>query len=242
MTKFISLTALFDFFLDFLFPQRCLSCGKFGQYICDHCLAEIQFIDKDICPVCRKPAIDGKTHPKCQTRYSLDGLTSFFGYQGVIREAIKRIKYRPFAYDISKVLVSLALERINEKDWLAAIIRKNPVLVPIPLHRSRERVRGFNQAQVLGKIFTKRWDLQFVPDLLIRHKKTQPQYGLKGGERKKNVIDAFNINPNCKLLFTNYFNILLFDDVWTTGVTMRVCGNLLKRAGAKSVWGLTIAR
>ena len=238
-----------NFLLDLLFPQRCISCGKFGQYICDHCTSTIEFIDTEICPVCRKPAINGKTHPICQTRYSLDGLTSIFAYQGVIRQAIKKIKYKPFAYDISKVLVCLALKRINEKNWLAAIIRKNPVLVPIPLHRSRERVRGFNQAQVLGKIFTKRWDLQFVPDLLIRHKKTRPQYGLKGGERKKNVIDAFNINPNYSITclpvgrpITNYSNIILFDDVWTTGATMRACGNLLKRAGAKSVWGLTMAR
>lgn len=239
-----------EWFLNLLYPRRCLSCGKFGQYICDHCLTETQFIDKDICPVCRKPAIDGKTHPKCQTRYSLDGLTSFFGYQGVIREAIKRIKYKPFAYDISKVLVSLVLERINEKDWLAVIIRKNPVLVPIPLHRSRERVRGFNQAEILGKILAEKWDLQILPDLLIRTRKTKPQYELRGKERKKNVQKAFKINPNyqSQLSIINLpagkagCQFLIFDDLWTTGVTMRTCGNLLKRAGAKSVWGLTMAR
>ena len=120
---------IFDFLLNLLYPRRCLSCGKLGQYICDHCLTEIQFIDKGICPVCRKPAIDGKTHPKCQTRYSLDGLTSFFGYQGVIREAIKRIKYKPFAYDISKILVFLALEKIDQKSLFSQIIKEKPALI-----------------------------------------------------------------------------------------------------------------
>jgi len=232
---------IFDFFLNFLYPHRCLSCGKFGKYICDHCAAKIEFIDNNICPVCRKPAIDGKTHPKCQTRYSLDGLTSFFEYQRVIRKAIKKIKYRPFAFDISKILVSLALEKVDRDNLFSQIIKQKPFLVPIPLHRSRERVRGFNQAEVLGKILADELNLSFFPDLLIRHQKTLPQYALKGRERKKNVRKAFKINPNYQLSIINY-QFILFDDVWTTGATMRTCGNLLKRAGAKSVWGLTMAR
>ena len=229
----------------------------------------IQFIETDFCPACTKPAIDGKTHPKCQTRYSLDGLTSFFKYQDPVREAIKRIKYKPFAFDVSKTLISLALKKINQKSFLQRIIKEKPILVPIPLHQSRERARGFNQAEVLGKILAEKWNLHFTPNLLIRHKKTKPQYQLKGKERKENLEKAFSINPKYSRILArpagndlevksgsagqNSFkfarrdgdasrNILLLDDLWTTGTTMRVCGNLLKRAGAKSVWGLTMAR
>ena len=239
--------------LNFLYPQRCLSCGKLGKYICDHCVSMIQFIDADLCPVCRKPAIDGKTHPRCQTKYSLDGLTSFFKYKDPIRETIKRIKYKPFAFDVSKTLVFLALKNINQKSFFQQVIKEKPILVPIPLHHSRERARGFNQAEVLGKILAEKWDLQFIPNLLIRTRKTQPQYKLKGKERKENLKKAFNINPNYPIIptesrgsstqgvGTNY-SVILFDDLWTTGTTMRVCGNLLKRAGAKFVWGLTMAR
>ena len=225
--------------LDFFYPQRCLSCGKFGKYICDHCVSMIQFIETDFCPACTKPAIDGKTHPKCQTRYSLDGLTSFFKYQDPVREAIKRIKYKPFAFDVSKTLISLALKKINQKSFLQRIIKEKPILVPIPLHQSRERARGFNQAEVLGKILAEKWNLHFTPNLLIRTRKTLPQYALKGKERKKNIVNAFKLRSG---LEPRNYNLLLFDDLWTTGTTMRVCGNLLKRAGAKSVWGLTVAR
>lgn len=237
---------ILDFFLDLLFPRRCLSCGKFGKYICDSCVSMIQYIDTSVCPACEKPAVDGRTHPRCQRKYSLDGLTSIFSYQGVIREAIKKIKYKPFAFDISKTLVSLTLKRINQEDSLFSSlsqkVKQKPHFVPIPLHQSRERARGFNQAEVLGRIFAQEWDLPFISDLLIRHRKTKPQVKLKGRERKENVKGAFKVNPNCQLPITNYKNILLFDDVWTTGATMRTCGNLLKRAGAKFVWGLTLAR
>lgn len=260
---------LLNFFLDLLYPKRCVSCGKFGKYICGPCASMIQFIDANICPICRKPAIGGRTHPKCQTRYSLDGLTSFFKYKDPIREAIKRIKYKPFAFDISKRLISLALEKTDQRNFLSQIIKKRPVLIPVPLHPSRERQRGFNQAQVLGKILAEEWDLNFLPNLLIRSKKTQPQYKLEGKERRENVRKAFQVNQKYSRLFVRHVgkdfkiesgsarqnlhqfargfkgplrSILLIDDVWTTGATMRTCGNFLKRAGAKFVWGLTIAR
>lgn len=238
---------ILGWFLDLLFPRRCLSCGKFGKYICDGCVSEIEFIDTNICPVCEKLAIGGRPHPGCQGEYSLDGLNSIFSYQGVIREAIKKIKYKPFAFDISRALVSLALEKINQENPLFSlftqIVKKRPIFVPIPLYTSRERVRGFNQAEVLGKILAEEWNLQFVKDLLLRKRATRPQYRLKKEEREENVKGAFEVNK--KYLAGNLrgnFKVILFDDVWTTGATMRTCGNILKRAGAKFVWGLTLAR
>jgi len=241
---------LLDFFLDFLFPKRCLSCGKFGQYICDSCTSIIQIIEVNICSICEKPAIGGQTHPHCQNRYTLDGLTSFFSYQGVIRKAIKTIKYKPFAFDISKALVNLALKRMSQEESLFIffnqLLKTKPVVVPVPLYPLRERQRGFNQSEVLGKIFSEHWDLKFIPHLLKRIKKTQPQYGLDRQERKKNIKDAFSINsqflPAGRHGAILNWKIILIDDVWTTGTTMRTCANVLKRAGAKFVWGLTMAR
>lgn len=262
-----------EWFLNLLFPRRCLSCGRFGEYICRHCVSMIQFIDTNICPVCGNPAIDGKTHPRCQKRYSMDGLTSFFSYQGVIREAIKRIKYKPWAFDISQSLVELALKRIKQEgdffNFFNQLIKYKPILVPVPLHPSRERWRGFNQSEVLGRIFAQKWNLSFLPHLLIRTKKTQPQYGLKTKKRSKNVKDAFQVSQEYSHLFArragkdfeiesgwvrqnsdqfvkklegHLRNVLLIDDIWTTGTTMRACSNILKRAGVKFIWGLTLAR
>lgn len=239
-----------NFLLDLLFPRRCLSCGRLGEYICDHCVSMIQFIDTNICPVCEKPAVDGRTHPRCQTKYSLDGLTSIFSYQGVIREAIKKIKYKPFVFDISKTLTSLALEKVNQKNplfsSLTRVFKQKPILVSVPLYRSREYWRGFNQAEVLGRIIAEELNLTFLKDLLLRRKATKPQVKLKGEKRKDNVRGAFKINSQfarlpAKQAIRNS-KIILVDDVWTTGATMRTCGNILKRSGIKFVWGLTLAR
>ncbi|TSC53108.1 MAG: putative amidophosphoribosyltransferase [Microgenomates group bacterium LiPW_16] len=100
------------------------------------------------------------------------------------------------------------------------------VLTPVPLHWWRLRWRGFNQAEILGKMIAEKLEIKFVPDLLTRKKPTRPQVELEGKARRENIAS----------------NILLFDDVWTTGVTLRACGNVLKRAGVKSVWGLTLAK
>ncbi len=82
--------------------------------------------------------------------------------------------------------------------------------------------------------------LTFEPNFLIRTKNTKPQTRLKEEERKKNVLDAFKVTPN--ILVSQYPNILLFDDVWTSGSTLRESAKILKSAGAQKVWGLTLAR
>jgi len=82
---------------------------------------------------------------------------------------------------------------------------------------------------------------QVRTDILLRHKHTKPQTDLKGKERKVNIRGAFKINSNCKLSILNS-KLILFDDVWTTGSTLRECGKVLKRIGVKEAWGLTLTR
>jgi len=258
-----------DFLLSFLFPRRCVSCGKIGDYFCKQCLSSIQIIETQVCPVCERPSIGGATHPGCKTKYSLDGLTSFFVYDGPIKKAIKLLKYK-FVTDLAKDLVSFSLKR---SDLLGGqTSERNPekiVLTPVPLHWLRLNWRGFNQSELLGKMISARLGARFIPDLLIRKKFTKPQVELKGRERKENIAGAFSINPcylkvnqpvtqvdlqspeairfspnqrqsKAKMVLPSH--IIIFDDVWTTGATLRTCGNLLKRAGVKMVWGLTLAR
>ncbi|KPJ70345.1 hypothetical protein AMJ51_02210 [Microgenomates bacterium DG_75] len=222
--------------LDFLFPRRCLGCGQWGQYFCEKCINTLKQIEKQICPVCKKPAIGGKTHPRCQTKYSLDGLTSIFIYEGIIKEAIGKLKYK-FITDLAEELIDLALPNIKS----STIYHKSAILIPVPLHPRRQRWRGFNQAELLGKMLADKFGWQVQTDILRRHKHTKPQIKLKGRERRKNIRGAFEINPNPKFKIIN-LKFIIFDDVWTTGSTLRECGQVLKRAGAKGVWGLTLAR
>jgi ComF family protein len=118
----------------------------------------------------------------------------------------------------------------------------NVVLVPIPLHPRRLRWRGFNQAELLGELIAKNLGIKFIPDLLIRVKNTEPQVKLDKDQRQINIRHAFILNKNSQFDNLKICNFVLFDDVWTTGATLKEAGKVLKRNGTKKVWGLTIAR
>ncbi len=231
-------------FLDLLFPRRCVGCGRIGNYFCKQCRLKIESITYPICPVCGSPAIDGATHPRCQTKYTIDGLTSFFRYDGIIRKAVKLLKYQ-FVSDLTKEFISLtplsSLQPITHNS--------SPItLIPIPLHPSRLRFRGFNQAEVLGKLIANKSKIPMRTDILKRIKKTTPQVEMK--DRKKrlaNMEGVFSVNQSALRqssgqAVSNYQStIFLFDDVFTTGATMCVAANVLKRAGMGKVWGVVMA-
>lgn len=222
--------------LNFLFPNRCVSCGRLGGYICSSCFSKIEIIKNQICPVCERPAVFGATHPRCQTKYSLDGLTSFFIYDGPIKAAIKDLKYK-FVTDLLDQFVSLIDSTLIFQNIK---VDKDYVLVSVPLHWQRFNWRGFNQAELLGRLIAKKLRIKFIPDLLKRKKQTYPQVKLTITERKKNIKDAFIVSQ--KNLLCQFSKIILFDDIWTTGATLRTCTKVLKANGAKKVWGLTLAR
>jgi len=227
--------------LDFFFPRKCLSCGRHGGYFCSDCLNLVSFNLERICPVCEKPSIGGQTHPRCQTKTSLDGLTSIFVYKGIIKKAIGKLKYQ-FVSDLATDLAEIFLSFCGEDKFLDDFcLKEKPILVPIPLYFRREKWRGFNQSAVLGKMIAENLGISFFPNLLVRIKDTKPQAKLKEKEREKNIKNVFNISPTFHLSPTNY-SVLLFDDVWTTGATLKEATRVLKINGIRKVWGLTIAR
>lgn len=217
--------------LDLIFPKRCVSCGAFGKYICNKCFAKIEFVEKPICPICQRQAIGGKTHPKCAGRFRLDGLAVACKYKGPIKVAIQKVKYK-WVYDIEKVLVDLLASQIWKFD-----LPQNSILVPVPLHKKRKNWRGFNQAEILAKTLSKKFNVN-CSDSLIRIVETKTQVGLDKNERRKNVNGAFKVKENSKV---SGKNIILIDDVFTSGATMMEAAKVLKRAGAKNVWAIAVA-
>jgi ComF family protein len=214
--------------LDFIFPKRCVGCGSIGKYFCAVCRTNIRPIapNEAICPMCGRLALDGITHPRCRTPYSLDGLTSFFHYDGSVRKAIKAIKYR--------LVSDLANEFIS---FIPDVDLPKGVLIPIPLHSSRFRYRGFNQAEVLGSLLR----IRMRTDILRRTRATVPQVEMKDKKKRlANMQNVFSIHHSSFTIHNS--SILLFDDVFTTGATMRSAGSMLKHAGAKRVWAVTMAR
>ena len=112
-------------------------------------------------------------------------------------------------------------------------------IIPVPLHWWRENDRGFNQSSLIGQTLSKKLGLAYF-DALKRVRYTKPQVKLKGFGRHQNIRNAFSLSPN--ILISQSPNILLLDDVWTTGSTLRECCYVLKRNGAKKVWAITLAR
>lgn len=220
-----------NFILDLLFPKRCVSCGRLGSYICANCVSQIEFIEKPVCPICQRQAVGGKTHPGCSGRYRLNGLVVVCRYQGPVKRAIAKVKYQ-WVYDIEKVLVNLIIDNLWRFD-----LPKDLILVPVPLHAKRKRWRGFNQSEILAKSLAKTFNVPFF-DTMIRIIETATQVGLKRDKRKENVKGAFFLKAGVDL---RQKNILLVDDVYTSGATMAECSLVLKKAGVKEVWGLAVA-
>jgi ComF family protein len=218
--------------LDLLFPQWCIGCGREGNYICERCRQSLTLISPPVCPRCGKPQHNDGLCPDCVNGdITIDGIRAPFVFDGVIRRAIHELKYR----NLRALALPLA-------DLLYEYLRDNAVpgevLVPVPLHRKRFRERGYNQSALLARQLGKLTGLPVVEDGLVRHRHTLPQVRTAGvDERRENVINAFSC-PEEGLMGKN---IILVDDVTTSGATLNACAEVLKSSGITTVWGLVVA-
>lgn len=233
---------LLQLFLDVLFPKRCVGCKSIGSYICLKCIPTI--LQKNlVCVYCHNESFGGITHPLlCQQRSNLDGAWFLGTYEGVLKKAILKLKYH-FVSSLAQELAELLIAYIDLRDpYFLEQIKDHPdkwIMTAVPLSKYRENMRGFNQSELLAKILAQKLNLKYV-DLLKRTRETKPQVGLKANLRRENVKNAFTIE-NYKFKIENSTNILLVDDVWTTGSTLKECAKKLKMAGVEKVWALTIA-
>jgi len=226
--------------LDLLFVKTCLTCGKEGKYICEKCVDKVGS-PRPICPECLGSETEGKTHSGCLNPQGLDGLTSIWNYEGVIRKAVLALKYK-YADEIAKELGEHATRKLLLKNYFSA----NQTLIPIPLYWLRENQRGFNQTEVIGKIIARNMGWKIEQNLLVRTKLKSPQTELNRKERISNIQGVFSASSNFsrdgRLNFSKYPNVIIFDDVWTTGSTLKEAAKILKQVGAEKVWGITLAR
>lgn len=160
--------------------------------------------------------------------------TSLFKYKGIIQIAVKALKYQ-FLTDIKTELSKLMDKRLGDKE-LGEFIKLKPGIQPIPLYWKRKNWRGFNQAEILAEIVADKFNLPMI-DILERVKETQPQAELSRKKRLENVKGIFKVRKG-----SQPGAILLMDDVWTTGATMKEAVRVLKKAGVKRIWSLTLAR
>lgn len=219
--------------LDLLFPQWCIGCGKEGDFLCSSCRHSLPRIMPPLCPMCGKSQPSGILCPSCVSwQAEIDGIRSPFRFDGVMRQAIHQLKYRN--------LRALAVPLANLlSDYLIANPLPGEVLVPVPLHHKRLRERGYNQSSLLAQQLGKLTNLPVVDDCLIRLRHAPPQARtLTVDERRSNVANAFT----CRDHRLKDKQVLLIDDVSTSGATLDACATVLKATGATSVWGLVLAR
>ncbi len=230
-----------------LFPSGCRLCEALLTRadrlpVCDACLESFRKIPVEICDRCGQPWTEGgdvggdeSFCRECQERgFAFDAARSFGVYEGALARAIVLMKYEriePLGAWFAKRLLE-ASRRIPSK--FAA-----DMIVPVPLHRTRQRERGFNQVDLLGRPLARKLGLPYRPVLLKRSRARPEKHLLHFEERWEAVRGAFVIREGDRV---DNLQILLLDDVMTSGATLDACSRALREAGAKSVAGLTIAR
>ncbi|MGE0135617.1 MAG: ComF family protein [Dehalococcoidia bacterium] len=212
---------------DALFPQQCLACGRFGAALHPPCVAAFPPAEPPRCLRCWTPGAAAICHRCAEAPPAFEALRARFRFEGDVRRALLEAKFRGKTA-LLPPLASSAFEAVPP-DW------RVDAVVPIPLHRRRQRQRGYNQAAVLAQTVARLIDAPLAPDLLRRPRHTPPQAGLPAAERVTNLRDAFEARPLNS-------EVLLIDDVTTTGATFEAAARTLLNAGANRVFALAIAR
>jgi len=212
-----------------LFPKSCYSCGKkiTVGYICDECISELN-IRTGVTIYNREIASEQDDY------FSFDLAYAVFPMSEVIRNLIHNFKYSDLP-KIGAILGGFAKDFIIK----TRIFSDTDFVLPVPLHKVKKRIRGFNQSEILAKKISKGLKFKLMSDLVLRKKFTRTQTKLTRKQRQENVADAFAFNKKFNI---EGKNILLVDDVFTTGSTADSISKVLRKNNPKKIYVLTIAR
>ncbi len=236
-----------DEILDLIAPRRCVGCGEPSRELfCATCEANVELIDGPQCPRCGHPhPPTAHAWPLCADcrqveKIMLDGARSAGFHIGPLRQAVLDFKFKDRRSLAEPLGAMLARRFTNE----LARPHKLPFdeidgIVPVILHPTRHRWRGFDQARLLSDELAKGCGKPVWDGVLERVKNTTPQIELTAQQRAQNMQGAFEARKTWKV---DGASLLLIDDVYTTGVTLREAARALKEAGASSVYALTITR
>lgn len=208
-----------------LFPQCCLICGKLTDIniICNKC--ERIIYKNQICTI----------ENKDKEKYYFEKHAYMFLYKNEIRKLIIDYKFNDKAY-----LYKLFSENIIKNEKICGILKKYDIIIPVPIHKKRKRQRGYNQSELISKeIANYIKSLNLENNIIQKVKNNIAQSTLSKKQRKTNVENVYKIAEKEKI---ENKNIVLFDDIYTTGSTVNVISKILKENGAKKIIVLTIAK
>lgn len=216
--------------------------------MCPDCLDTIQPVRGRVCSICGERVLssyavadpDGLSRcPICRrVERPFARAVAYGSYDGGLRELIHLLKYngvRPAASVLGRMLAE-AIARLEPAFEQAKVL-----VIPVPLYKGKRRQRGFNQAEMIARAAVKFYPerLRIADDLLLRARNTQSQIGLTSHQRRENMRGAFTVAGAAEVTGCE---VLLVDDVYTTGTTVSECARVLRRAGAAQVWVATVAR
>lgn len=214
------LQQIFKFVMDAVFPIRCVGCGVYDTYFCASCLDSVKK-RKDLERI-------GTVVTFAATDYN----------DKLVQKALKMFKYG-FVRDVAEPLAEImgsSIESVPDP-IRSGIFKGNPLLVPVPLHKKRLNWRGFNQSEILAEKIAGTYGLE-VKNVLIKNKNIKPQADIEDREnRMNNIKDSFECSTNI-----NGGNVVLVDDICTTGATLNECAKVLTANGAGKISALVIAR
>lgn len=233
MSQWPNLISFGQKILDVIFPPRCLNCRRFGDWICADCWQHIALIATPICYKCSRLSAGFRICDSCRVSYGVRHLLVCGYWQSPLKQLVYGLKYhhaKPVAKLLSQLLIKTVLPFAEEID----------VIVPVPLHRRKLWDRGFNQAELLAQEVSVALQKPLIFPLR-RRRLTRPQFGLTKLERQINLAAAFVLNPAVLPQIVGR-NVLLIDDIVTTGATINECSIVLMKNGARTVWGLVLAK
>ncbi len=233
---------MFEWLIDIVLPYRCISCRKYlkRSYLCSKCFNSLPVKKQSECVGCKRPTPDGLTCAFCKTDNPLDQLLIVSDFNDpVVAALIKKLKYA-FIKEVTVPLAELSFKYLNRRAKRGrSFVSNRPLLVAVPLHPRRENWRGFNQAALIAELIAQNYQAE-NQNILERTSHRNPQAEIENrDQRLLNARDLYKCGDADKVIGRN---IVLVDDVCTTGATLNECARVLKHAGAKSVAALVIAR
>ena len=214
-----------------LLPERCVCCGKvvpLGISVCEKCDKSLPRISVKICHGCCRP-INECECAKMKRRFN--GLSAPFRYEGNAKRLVRKIKY-----EIEPTACEYAAENMVRSLFTMFPNERFDVICFVPMSFKEENKRGANPTETLAKLISERTAVDFE-NLLTQTREKQLQHELPASQRRENVAGLYKCNRKLK-----DENVLIVDDICTTGATLNECATVLLQNGANGVWCMTIAR
>lgn len=221
--------------MDWIFPKECAHCKREGNWLCADCLSQCQIIQSPTCPLCNRLSPQGYCCSRCWRTSPLTGARSAWYYHGPTRSYIRHLKYHG-RLGSSELVVSQMVGLLHTIPQQGNTL----ILTSVPSPRKTLVNRGYNQSEVLARLVAQAAAVPYLPLLTRTATQARAQVHLTRKDRLANAQAQFCLRP--KVPRINNATIIIIDDVLTTGATLMSCAAHLKSAGARAVWGLTIAR